>query len=242
MEVSWIILICGAGTLAIGLLFLFFGYNLARFLLPLCGVLVALGLLWALLLPVMRLNSLDTWLFMGGAGVSLYILLFFFKRVAGFFVGLLGAALMLLFIVCALNLYTVPYLYPACFALCAASALLALVYKKAGVAVFTSLLGGCMAAFAGLYLYYQGVDPAAFAAGVPAALWAFLIQYRYLVAGVALVLSVAGILAQLLVTSRRQVLSGDLDEASLPSPPKKPRKERALPPAPAEPDPPEMSV
>ncbi len=212
MDLSGAILASGAGALVIGLVYLLFGYKLARFLLPLCGTLVTLVSLWAFMLPVLHLNAMETWLFMGGAGVSVYILLLFFKRVAGFFAGVLGAALLLLYTVYALNLTAVPFLVPVCFALCAVSGLLALVYKKAGVIVFTSILGACIAVFAGLFLYFEGVNPDAFSGNVLTPLAGFLTDCRYLIAGGSLIASVAGILVQGLVTGKNQVLPGPLRE------------------------------
>ncbi len=223
MDLSWIILISGAATLVLALVFMVFGYKLARFLLPLCGVLIGLGLLWAFALDALRLNLMETWLFMGGAGVSIYILLFFFKRFAGFFTGVLGSALLLLYVVYAFGLHSVPYLAPICLTLCVVSGVLAVVYHKAGVITFTSVLGACVAAFAGLYLYFEGVSPAAFSGGVLAALEAFLTAHTLLIAGVSLVAAVLGILVQALVTSQHQVLSGSLRDEQ----PQSSRRERA---------------
>ena len=212
MDLSWVILICGAAVLVIGLLFVFFGYKLGRFLLPICGTLLVLGILWAFVLDGLRLNAMETWLFMGGAGVSVYILLFFFKRAAGFFAGLMGAALLLLYIVYALNLAALPYLYPACLTLCVASGVLAIVYKRVAVITFTSLLGACAAAYAGLFLYFQGVSPDVFSGNIFIPMETFLIAYKYLIAGVSLVVAVIGILVQMFVTGKNQVLSGPLRE------------------------------
>lgn len=223
MDLSVIILICGAAALVLALVYLFFGYKLARFLLPLCGALIVLAALWVFVLDLLRLNAMETWLFMGGAGVSVYILLLFFKRVAGFFAGILGAALMLVYIVYALNLSALPYIVPACLALCAASGLLALVYKRGGVIVFTSLLGACIAVFTGLYLYFEGINPDVFSGSVLAPLESFLSAYKYLIAGASLVAAVAGVLVQALITGKSQVLPGPLREEQ----PPRPKKARA---------------
>ncbi len=208
MDLSWVILICGAATLILALVFVFFGYKLARFLMPICGVLVALAVLWAFALPALRLDVLATWLFMGGAGISVYILLFFFKRISGFFVGLTGSALLMTFIVYALGLSSVPYINPICLTLCAVSGLLAIVYRRNAVIAFTAMTGACVAMYAGLYLLIAGVNPGAFDAGVLPQLSAFLSAQKYLVAGASLVLMVIGILVQGAVTSKSQVLPG----------------------------------
>lgn len=228
MDLSWVILICGAATLVLALIFLFFGYKLARFLLPLCGVLIGLGLLSAFVLDSLRLNGMETWLFMGGAGVSLYILLFFFKRIAGFFAGVLGSALMLVYIVYAFGLDSLPYLYPACLTLCAVSGVLAVFYHRKGVITFTSLLGACVAVFTGLFLYFKGVNPEPFSGGVLTVFEEFLAEHSLMIAGISLVATVAGIVVQSLITSQHQVLSGSLrDEEPSERLPRRPRSERA---------------
>lgn len=221
MDLSWAILVCGAAALVLALVFLLFGYKLARFLLPFCGVLIVLIAVWAFTLDALRLNTMETWLFMGGAGVSLYILLFFFKRVAGFFAGVLGSALLLLYVIYAFGLNALPYLVPAYLTLCVVSGVLAVVYQKKGVIVFTSIFGACAAAFAGLYLFFEGVSAEAFSGGVIAALGGFLAEYNFLIAGTALVAAVAGILVQSLITSQHQVLSGSLRD-------EQPHKEQLL--------------
>ena len=227
MDLSWAILICGAATLVLALIFMFFGYKLARFVLPLCGVLIGLILLGTFALDALRLNTMETWLFMGGAGISLYILLFFFKRVAGFFAGLLGGALLLLYVIYAFGLHAMPYLVPAYLTLCVVSGVLAVVYHKMGVIVFTSVFGACAAAFAGLYLYFEGVSPEAFSGGILTALGEFLAEYTFLIAGTALIATVAGILVQSLITSQHQVLTGSLrDEQPLREQPSKPNHAR----------------
>ena len=220
MDQSLILLICGIAATALALVFGIFGYRLARFLLPLCSVLVIEGLIYALLYDIMALDALGTWLFYGGCAAALYIIFFFLKRPAGFFAGLLGSALLLLFIIAALDtlmepdLSAMPYVIPACFALCLVTAALAVVYKRVGVIVTTAMFGGCAAAFLGLYIYFNGVDIADFTAfgNLIVPLDRFLSANTYMVAGAGLGLSVLGILAQLFWTGRSQVLSGDEED------------------------------
>ena len=78
------------------------------------------------------MNELGTWLFFGGISIVLYVLLFFIQRIAGFFTGVLGSALMLLYVVNAFGLQNMEYLYPVCLTVCAVCGLLTVVYKRAG--------------------------------------------------------------------------------------------------------------
>ena len=217
MDQSLILLICGIAATALALVFCLFGYRLARFLLPICSVLAIEGLVYAFLYDIMALDPLGTWLFYGGCGVALYILFFFLKRPAGFFAGLLGSALLLLFVVTALDglmnpdLSAMPYVIPACFALCLLTAVLAVAYKRVGVIVSTALFGGSAAAFLGLFIYFFGVDVADFTAygNILVPLDQYLSTNTYLVGGAALGLSILGLLVQLFWTGKTQVLSGE---------------------------------
>lgn len=213
MDLSLILLISGIAVAVLALVFCIFGYRLGRFLLPLCGLVVLEGALYVFLYDLLALDTLGTWLFFGGSSLAFYIILLFLKRIAGLFAGLLGSALILFFIVSALGLGSLPYVYPACFALCVVTGVLAVAYTKAGVIVGTSLFGGSLVAYLGLYIVLFGVDAADFSYGnILLPLWQFLSANAYLVAGVAIVFSVLGIVAQLLWTGHHQVLDHDVEE------------------------------
>lgn len=214
MDLSLILLISGIAATLLALVFCFFGYRLGRFLMPLCGLIVLEGGLYVFLYDLLALDTLGTWLFFAGSSLAFYIILFFLKRVAGLFAGLLGSALLLLFVVTALNIGSLPYVAPACMALCVVTGALAVAYKKAGVIVATSLFGGSLAAYLALYIYIYGVDAADFTVydNVFVPLTQFLAENAYLVGGAALILSVAGIVVQILLTSHRQLLSHDVEE------------------------------
>ena len=94
------------------------------------------------------------------------------------------------------------------------SALLTAVYKRVGVIVATAVLGGCAAALFGLYIYMQGVDAAPFAANLIAPVESFLASRALLILGVGGGLSAAGLLVQLSVTGKRQVLGDSLGSES----------------------------
>jgi hypothetical protein len=213
MDLSLILLISGIAVAVLALVFCAFGYRLGRFLLPLCGLVVLEGALYLFLYDLLALDRLGTWLFFGGSSLAFYIILFFLKRLAGLFAGLLGSAMLLFFIVTALDLGSLPYVYPACLTLCVVAAVLAVAYQKAGVIVGTSLFGGSLCAYLVIYIAFFGVDPADFSVGnILVPLWQSLSANAYLVAGAALVLSVLGIVAQLLWTGRDQVLGNGAEE------------------------------
>jgi hypothetical protein len=214
---SVVLLICGAILIILGLTFCFFGYRFARLLFPVCGLIAIEGLLYIYIYGLFNLDALGTWLFFGGSSVAVYILLFFVRRIAGCFTGLLGSAIFLWFTVNALSLQNLSFLYPACMALCLVSAMLAVTYERVGVVVFTSLFGACAAVFAGLYLYMQGVGTGFIDAsgGVFAAFQRFLSINPLLITGVSAVVAAAGILIQFKITATRTVLPGGVDEQGI---------------------------
>ena len=209
MDLSLILLISGIAAILIGLAFCIFGYKLARILLPLCGVLIVEGALYFFVYDLLNLSVLNTWLFFGASSIAIYLALFFAKRIAGFFMGLLAGALVSLYAVYAFGLHDFAYLYPACFTVCVMAGLLALAYQKAGVIVFSSLFGACLVSFAGLYLLIVGSDPTEFLVygNILVPLEQFLSGNTLLVGGAALGAAVIGALLQFYVTSYKQVLS-----------------------------------
>lgn len=211
---SVVLLICGAALILLGLTFCFFGYRFARLLFPFCGLVVVEGLLYIYVYGLFKLDALGTWLFFGGSSVAVYILLFFVRRIAGFFTGLLGSALFLWFVVNTFGLQNLQFLYPACIAICLVSGALTVTYERTGVVVFTSLFGACAAVYAGLYLYMQGVSTGFIDAsgGVFAAFQRFLSINSLLITGASAGVTAAGILLQLSVTATKTVLPGSVDE------------------------------
>jgi len=208
-----VLIVCSAGIL-LSLLTAFFGYRLGRFLLPLSGLLLLEGLIYVYIYGMLTLDTLSTWLFFGGTAVAVYLILFFIRRLAGFFTGAAAAALLLACLVYALNLHSFSLLMPIVMTLTVLSALLAAVYKRVGVIVATSVLGGCAAALFGLYIYLMGVDAAPFAANLIAPVENFLASRALLILGVGGGLSAAGLLVQLSVTGKRQVLGDSLGSES----------------------------
>jgi len=204
-----ILLAIGIAALVISLLHCFFGYRLARFLLPVCGVLLIEGALYIFVYKSLMLDTMGTWLFFAGTGLSSYFVLFFFQRIAAFFTGLTGAALFLVFVVYAFSLHTLPFLYPIGMTLCVLCGLIAAVYRRVGVAVFSALFGGCAAAYAGLYLFFEGIEAEQFLFGnllLPIEM--FLSSNALMICGVAAALTIAGIAVQIKLTGLTQVLKG----------------------------------
>ena len=214
MDPSMMVLIvCSAGIL-LSLLTAFFGYRLVRFLLPLSGLLLLEGLIYVYIYGLLTLDTLSAWLFFGGTAVAVYLVLFFIRRLAGFFTGAAAAALLLACLTYALNLHSFSLLMPIVMTLTVLSALLTAVYKRVGVIVATAVLGGCAAALFGLYIYLIGVDAAPFAANLIAPVERFLASRALLILGVGGGLSLAGLLVQLLVTGKRQLLGDSLGSDS----------------------------
>ena len=210
MNPSIPLLIGGSVGLLLALLTGFFGYKLARFLLPLSGLAMLEGLIYIYLYDLLTLDTMSTWLFFGGTAIAIYLILFFVKRLAGFFTGFTGSALLLIYAVNVLALQSFSLLYPVVLTLCVMGGLLTAVYKKVGVVISTSILGGCAAAYLGLYIYLQGADMSAFLGGnILTPLAGFMSENALLIAGVALGLTLVSLLVQLGVTAKKQVLADD---------------------------------
>ncbi len=209
MSLSNALLIGGCIALLLALVTSFFGYKLARFLLPLCGLAILEGLIYVYVYDLLILDALGTWLFFGGSSIAIYLILFFFKRIAAFFAGLTGGAIFLVYLIYALSLHDFALMYPIVLTLAVLAGLWTAFYKKTGVIIFTSLLGGCAAAYIGLYLFIQGGDASPFAASgnLLAPLESFLMAQTWLIGGIGVALTLVGLLVQLFVTARSQVLS-----------------------------------
>lgn len=222
MDASIVILIGGGAAIVLGLVFCFFGYKLGRLLFPLSGLLVIEGIVYIYVYKQMQFDMLGTWLLFGGSGAAVYIILFFIKRIAGFFTGLLGSALFGLYVVNAFGLQNIQFIVPAVLTVCIVSGLLTAVYQKTAVIAFTALFGACVAAFAGIYIYIQGVDASAISsAGVFAAIRSFLSANAVFITGASAGITISGILIQSALTSSSCVLAGKTDDSSdSPRPPK----------------------
>ncbi len=214
MDLSLILFIGGGVVVALGLVFCFFGYKLARILFPLGGLIVLEGVLYIYVYNLLKLDGPGTWLFFGGSAVASYMIMFFIRRIAGFFTGFLGSMLMLLYIINAFSLQDLPYVYPVCLTLCVISGLLTVVYERVAVIIFTSLMGACIAAFAGIYIYIYGIGTLVVSEDVFRTLSSFFSDNAYLITGISAGATLFGIFIQFSVTSSTRVLSGDIDVRS----------------------------
>lgn len=215
MNPSMALLMGACAFLLLALLTGFFGYKFARFLLPLSGLAILEGLIYVYVYDHLTLDALSTWLFFGGTAIAVYLILFFVRRLAAFFVGLLGSALLLVYLVYALNLHSFSLLYPAVLTLSVVTGLLTAVYKRVGVIISTSVLGGCAAAFLGLYIYFQGIDISTFITGnLLAPLESFLMAHVLVILGVSAALILLSLVVQFRFTAHSQVLGDSLGGGS----------------------------
>lgn len=214
MNSSLVILICGCAALIVSLLHCFFGYKLARFLLPFSGLVLFEGLLYLFVYDHLRLDAMSTWLFFVGSAFSIFLILFFFKRFASFFAGLAAGGTFAAFVVYALGVQNMPLIYPICLTVSVVAALLTVAYQRIGTVITTAVLGGCGAAYIGLYLYLVGVDAASIVAysNLLIPFEYFITSNAYLIGGVALVLMGLGLFVQFYWTANRQLLSNRLDD------------------------------
>lgn len=209
MDLSIIILAGMGSAIILGLVFCFFGYKLGRLLFPLSGLIIIEGLIYIYVYKQMQFDTMGAWLLFGGSGIAVYIILFFVKRIAGFFTGFLGGALFALYITNAFGLQNVGFIVPAIMTVSIVSGLLTAVYQRNAVIVFTSLFGACAAAFAGIYIYIQGVDASMLSsAGLIAAFRSFLSANAVFIAGASAGITASGILIQSALTASTCILEG----------------------------------
>lgn len=214
MNPSLVVLICGFAAVLISLLHCFFGYKLARFLLPFTGLALFEGLLYLFVYDHLRLDVMSTWLFFCGSAIAIYLMLFFFKRFASFFTGLAAGGTFAAFVVSALGVQSMPLIYPICLTVAVVAALLTVAYQRIGTVIASAVLGGCGAAYIGLYLYIAGVDVTSIIAygNLLIPFEYFMISNAYLVGGVSLVLMGLGLFVQFYWTASGQLLSSRLDD------------------------------
>jgi len=85
MDLALIMLIGAGIAVALAFIFCFFGYRWARFLLPICGLLVLEGIIYIFVYGLFSFNEIGTWLFFGGSSIAIYIILFFLLAVKNLF-------------------------------------------------------------------------------------------------------------------------------------------------------------
>lgn len=203
-------MVIGGGIIAIiiAVIYCFFGYRLARIVLPLCGTAVIGGLMYVFLIDFYTTGGLDKWIFVVCSAVALYVILFILKRVAGFMVGVCGAAMAMLFIAVAFNLNAQSYFYPVAATICLVVGLISFVYRRVGVIIATSLLGGFMATLMTLFLIFGGsLDISGFS-DLISKMYEYLADNAAMVTGVAFFVAIVGVVVQFFATGGSTILAG----------------------------------
>jgi hypothetical protein len=190
----------------VGLVFCVFGYKYARFLLPVCGMVVVESLIYLLIGGYLRDSELSSALFYGGTAVASFIILFFLLRVPAFFTGAAGAAVMLYFVISAFGLSGVPYAFPVYIALVVIFGLIGFAYKRVGVIIATSLLGASLTSGFGLFVALAPGADYANGKAILAGLSSVIANNGYMFLGVFAVIMIVGLLIQLKVTGTSQIL------------------------------------
>ena len=203
-------MVIGGGIIAIliALIYCFFGYKLARVVLPFCGVAVITGLMYVFLVDFYTTGGLDKWIFVMCCAVALYVILFILKRLAGFIVGVCGTALALLYFAVTLNLGEQPYFYPVAATICFVVGLISFVYRRIGVIIATSLFGGCAATFIALFLIFGGSLEISEFSDLTSRMALYLSANAGMVTGIAICAAVVGAMVQCFATGGSTILSG----------------------------------
>lgn len=203
-------MVIGMGIIAIliALIYCFFGYKLARVVLPICGVAVITGLMYVFLVDFYTTGGLDKWIFVVCCAVALYVILFILKRLASFFVGVCGAALVMLFISVTLNLSEQPVFYPVAATICLVVGLISFVYRRIGVIIATSLLGGCVAAFITLFFIFGSSPEISGFSDLISKMSRFLRMDAAMVTGISIFAAIIGAVVQIFATGGSTILAG----------------------------------
>ncbi len=192
---------------AIGLLFCVLGYKFARFLMPVCGMIVIESILYVTVGGYVQSTNLSGALFYGGTAVASYVILFFALRLAGFFTGALGSALFLFFVIRAFGLSGTPVILPAAAAVAVVTGLASLVYERAGVIVATSLFGASVAGATGTFLIAAAGADAAVGQSMAELFGSMLGRHAYIFLAAVCVLAAAGLAVQFKLSAKNQLLS-----------------------------------
>ncbi len=192
-------------VIIIAVLYCFVGYRLARILLPICGAVITLVLLYFLFLQSTSLIDIEKLIISASAAVFVYVILFYIKRAAAFVVGLAAAAIACLIVLSMFDFGGLDIVSPIVVALCLMSALLSSVYLRSAVIVTTSLLGGCVASIAGVMLLTMGGAPQTLGMLIPSAVDSIMAN-TFVTAFAALGFTAIAILVQFLVFSSKTVL------------------------------------
>lgn len=203
MEISLFAQISLIVLAAVGLIFCVFGYKYAKFLMPLCGMLVVESVIYLLISGYLKHTEFTAVLFYGSTAVASYIVLFFVIRLNGFFTGVLGASMLCYFAVKAAG-QAIPFVIPIVITIILITGLIGFVYKRVGVIISTSLFGAGLAVGLVCFLIFASRYEAGHTfLGVVNSVAE---SYSLYVLGAYAILAAAGILLQLRLTGKDQVV------------------------------------
>lgn len=201
-----VMIICGTALVAAALIFCFFGYKLAHLILPLCGLVVLAGLGYLFLFDFFAQGGFDKWVIIICGIVAVYLMLYLFKRVASFIVGTMGSALVLIFLAIAFNLGEIKYIVPIIVTIALVVGLLSFVYKRGGVIMATSLLGGGAASLVSMSLIFGRIREFNGLEDLVSSVAKFLTANAVLVSVVSIGFVIFGVLVQAYATGKNPIL------------------------------------
>lgn len=203
MEISLFAQISLIVLVVVGLIFCVFGYKYAKFLMPLCGMLVIESIIYMLVSGYLKHTEFTEVLFYGSTAVASYIVLFFVMRLNGFFTGILGASMLSYFAVKAAG-QAIPFVIPVVVTIILVTGLIGFVYKRVGVIISTSLFGAGLAVGLACFLIFaSGYEAGYTFSGVVNSVAK---SYSLYVLSAYAVLAAAGIYLQLRLTGKDQVV------------------------------------
>ncbi len=206
MQISVFTQINIIAILIIGLVFCIAGYKFARFLLPVCGMVVIEVLLYLLVGGYIRQDELISALFYGGTAVASYVILFFFLRLPAFFTGAVGAGFLSYLVLIAFKLIEKPFAFPVFITVLIIVGFISFAYRRVGVIIATSLLGAGLAGAAGAFFVLAPHADYANGLGLIAGLESVIKHNGYIFFAVFMVLALLALIVQLKVTGNSQFL------------------------------------
>ena len=190
----------------VGIVFFIVGYKFARFLLPVCGMIVIEVLLYLLVGGYLKSSELISALFYGGTAVASYVLLFFLLRVPAFFTGAVGAGFLSYVVLVAFGLIEKSFAFTVFVTVMIVIGLVSFAYKRVGVIIATSLFGAGLAGATGAFLVLAPNAGYARELGLIAAMDSVVRHNGYVFFAVIAILTLLGLVLQLRATGYSQFL------------------------------------
>ena len=190
----------------IGLVFCFVGYKFARFLLPVCGMIVIESILYLLVGDYLKESELSSALFYGGTAVASYFMLFFLLRLPAFITGAAGAGIMFFLVHIVFNLADKPFVIPVIITLAVLTGLISFVYRRVGVIIATGLFGAGLTGIAGVFLVFAPKADYAQGQSIADGMVSVIGRNGYIAIAAFAVLLLLGLLVQFGATAKSQFL------------------------------------